>query len=465
MNMSNNAMVTRDGGEIATAQAVQAKACGIEPTVDMNPVLLKTMSDSTCQAILLGKPFATVKAGELGRWRGELLQAIEGALDRLRKEYDVLVIEGAGSPAEINLKETDLANMVVARMAEAQVLLIGDIERGGVFAQLVGTLDLLEPQERNRVAGFLINKFRGELSLLAPGIEWLRKRTGKPTFGVVPFVPDLQIPEEDALGIPKTVSDTFGVRHLKIQVIQYPTISNFTDFDPFRQETELELEFLTRPPANGANPDFLILPGSKSTMADLSWLRRSGFDQYIARCVEKKVEVLGICGGFQMLGEMLYDPSHVESQESAMQGLGMLPVSTLFLPSKVTAQVEGVHLESGEKVRGYEIHTGRLQGARKGKPIFRITKRSDQMVNEQDGCRIPERKVWGTYLHGLFDEPGFRRHVIATLSEPLALRQAQRERRVEGRPRNADPLDEFAEVVKRSVDWRLLREKIPWLPL
>ncbi len=448
MNMSNNAFVTESGGEIATAQAVQARACGIAPTVEMNPVLLKTMADDVSQVVVLGRPKGVVRAADFKGLREELLEVIRRSLEQLMAVYDFVLIEGAGSPAEVNLQETDLANMAVARMAQAPVILVADIERGGVFAQMIGTLELLKPEDRSRIVGFIINKFRGDPGMLESGITWLRERTGIPVLAVIPYVPDLRIPEEDSLGVagkgtvlePSLFSGSSDAQTV-IQILRYPTISNFTDFGPLEQEPDVSVEYLTVAPANGRKPSLLILPGSKSTMADLAWVRQAGLDRHIHRCVEEGVEVAGICGGFQMLGRRITDPSHVESDVSAMDGLGFLPTDTLFLPTKVTQQVKGIHLESGERVAGYEIHCGRLQGMRRGEPIFRLTERAGSPVDERDGCRLPGGAVWGTYLHGIFDEPGFRRWFLGRWGI------------VPGKG-EADPIDRWADIVQRHL-WTL----------
>ncbi len=446
MNMSNNAFVTRAGGEMAVAQASQARACGIEPEVDMNPVLLKTMSDQTCQVIVRGRPIGVFHATELRGIRGRLLEEIQGALRRVMDSYEFVVIEGAGSPAEINLQETDLANMAVARMAGAPVVLAADIERGGVFAQIIGTLELLRPEDRERVKGFVINKFRGDPSLLDSGVKWLEERTGRPVLGVLPFFEGLSVPEEDALAgaLQKSSSGT-GYRvpgtGLRIEIIRYPTLSNFNDFEPLQREPGVEVEYLTAPPGEGAPaPALVILPGSKSTMADLAWLKERGFVPYIERRLREGTEVLGVCGGLQMLGKSIQDPSHVESQTVSMDGLGLLPTDTLFLSSKVTAQVRGIHQESGEKVTGYEIHAGRLNGARRGKGVFRLRERSGAPVDEMDGCAHPELPVWGTYLHGLFDEPGYRRFYLNRLRERAGLPAVDA-----GAEPAVDPYDDLAD--------------------
>ena len=459
MNMSNNAWVTREGGEMAMAQAVQARACGVEPSVEMNPVLLKTMSDHTAQVVVLGKPVGIVAASELRNVRDRLSMAIEQALRGLQESREFLVIEGAGSPAEVNLQETDLANMRVARAADARVVLVADIERGGVFAQIVGTLDLLEPEDRRRVAGLVINKFRGDTALLKEGIRWLEQRTGLPVFGVLPFLPDLRVPEEDSLAdrlAAPPARDPAG-SSLRIQILRYPTMANFTDFDPLHREPGVEIRYLNAPPADRPLPHLLILPGSKSTMADLSWLRRAGLDAHVAACLKQGVEILGICGGFQMMGNRIYDPSRVESSTDTMPGLGLLPTDTLFLSTKITAQVKGIHLESGAPVSGYEIHAGRLQGARRGKAIFRLRERGGAAVDEMDGCRLEDRPVWGTYLHGLFDEPDLRRWLLDRLRERHGLPKPPPISAAE-----TDPYDELADAVGRHLRVDEMLEEAAW---
>ncbi len=452
VNMSNNAWVTREGGEMAVAQASQAWACGLEPTVEMNPVLLKTLSDRKCQIILRGRPLEVAEAIDLKKYRDLLEKAIRDSLEKLRESYEFVVIEGAGSPAEINLRRTDWVNMPVARAAEAPVVLIGDIERGGVFAQLVGTLELLEPEDRERVKGFLINKFRGDLAILQPGLSWLEQRTALPVFGVLPFLEDLSVPEEDGLAdrfqkAPSNGAHSAGA--LRVEVVRYPTISNFTDFDPLHREPGVEIRYLHEPPRGGEEaPHLLILPGSKSTMADLTWLRRVGLDRYVTECLQKGAEILGICGGFQMMGERIYDPSHVESAISDMAGLGLMPTGTLFLSSKVTAQVKGTDLESGHPIRGYEIHAGRPQGLRRGKPVFRIQERGGAAVDDWDGCRLPDKPVWGTYLHGLFEEELFRRHFLRRLRSRYDLPVPEGE----STPAASDPYDRLAEQVRKHVE-------------
>ncbi len=458
VNMSNNAFVTPSGEEIAYAQAVQAKACGIAPQVEMNPVLLKPTGETTSDLVVLGRSRGVIPVEGYPPLREDLAQVIREALQRLLAHFDAVVLEGAGSPAEVNLKDRDLANMWVAAQVDAPVILVGDIERGGVFAQLVGTLELLSPEDRARVKGFLINKFRGDRQLLEPGCRWLTQRTGIPVLGVIPWVESLGLPQEDSLderledSRPRDRSNASG--SVRIQVIRYPTISNATDLEPLHHEPGVSVEYLTQPP-EGEFPDWVILPGSKNTMSDLSWMRKVGLDRYLASCAQAQVEILGICGGFQMLGERIYDPGHVESPQEVMEGLGLLPTHTLFLSSKVTTQVSGIHLESRHPVRGYEIHMGRLQGAKKGLPVFKISERSGNPVEDWDGCRLPDRPIWGTYLHGLFDQNQFRRHTLSRFRRP-AHRQAS--------PGNSqDPLDRWADLVWSHLDRDAFLKEFPWI--
>lgn len=460
LNMSNNAWVTDEGGEMAVIQAAQAKACGISPTVEMNPILLKPTTDRTSQVIVCGRPRAEVTASEFPRLREELSEAIQDSFKSLCERYDFVVIEGAGSPAEINLSRWDLANMFVARLFQVPVILVGDIERGGVFAQLVGTLELLSAEDRRRIQGFVINKFRGEFELLEPGLRWLENRTGLPVFGVLPYLHDLNLPEEDAVADRLRDASAPSASDLQIQIIRFPTISNFTDFDPLHREPGVAVRYLSQVPREGmARPDLLILPGSKSTMADLTWMRKQGLDRFVHQCVEERVEVLGICGGFQMLGTTIVDPTHVESDCSAMPGLGLLPTSTLFLPTKVTAQVRGIHLASGQPVRGYEIHAGRIQGIGRGEPVFRLQTRGTEPIDEREGCQRSDRNVWGTFLHGLFDEEGFRRTVLERIRGRVQKPSVPVTK--EGHEL-LDPYDRLADVVQAHLDLNRLKQWIPW---
>jgi adenosylcobyric acid synthase len=354
-----------------------------------------------------------MNAREYHEYQPHLIGIIRESLAKLSEQYDIVVIEGAGSPAEINLRPFDIVNMAVARMASAPVMIVGDISLGGVFAWLVGTLELLEEEERSLVKGFVINKFRGDISLLRDGIAFLEAKTGKKVLGVLPFVSDLGVPEED--GIPESKwkqSRPSDNKRLLIQIVLLPHISNSTDFEPLEREPDVDLGYLSRPPRLEERfPDLLILPGSKSTMADLTFVRSSGLADYIYRCHEAGVPILGICGGYQMLGQKLLDPMAVESQTSSMKGLGLLHVETTFEPEKTTAQVRAMSLVHAEEIVAYEIHMGRTTSVSPC-PVFQVVERSGEPVCEFDGSVSENGSVWGTYLHGIFEPPAFSRKML-----------------------------------------------------
>lgn len=447
-NMANNAHVCSDGGEIGRSTAVQARACGIDPSVDMNPVLLKPSTDVAAQVILMGRPVKSMTAQEYQAYRPTLLSLIRGCLFRLQRDHDVIVIEGAGSPAEVNLRESDIVNMKTAEIADAPVVLVGDIDVGGVFAQIVGTLHLLLPAERERVRAFLINKFRGDLAILRPGLDFLERETGRPVLGVVPHYRDIRIPEEDAVPVGK-IGGMVPADRIRIDVVLHPRMSNFTDFDALEAEPDVSLRYLEKP--DGRIPDALILPGTKSTIADLRRLKEAGFAAHVTRCLERGATVVGICGGFQMLGTLIRDPGHVESDSDGEAGLGLLPSVTVFEEEKITAQVSGVHLSSGAEVSGYEIHMGRPERP-SGSPLLRITQRKGQPVSEFDGAEAAGGRVWGTYLHGVFDNPGFRRHFVDALRAARGWPALGTQTPVD----TEAELDKLAAHVRAAVDLELL---------
>jgi adenosylcobyric acid synthase len=445
-----NSFVTPDGGEIGRAQAVQAQAAGVIPAVDMNPIVLKPSNDTDAQVIVLGRPVGTFSAAAYGRDQIPLLRRIvQEAYERLADQYEIVVIEGAGSPAEVNLRDRDLTNMDVAEMADAPVVLVGDIDRGGVFAALIGTLELLDPPERERVQGFIINKFRGDRQLLAPGLDFLVARTGKPVLGVTPFDRNLRLPEEDAL--PESAfanGRRRDVRCLQIGVIALPHLSNFTDFDPLTAEPDVNL-FYVRDPEEVRLADYLILPGSKSTVEDLVFLRKMGLAQAITQAAREEKVVVGICGGYQMLGVVIADPDHVESTQDQVRGLGLLQVTTRFQKEKITHQVRATCLRSGEEVRGYEIHHGISFPMDGTTPAFEILERSGQAVRVHDGACDGSGKIWGSNIHGLFDNDGFRSQFL----------EGVRARRGLPHPVSARPewnleheLDRWADLVRTHLD-------------
>ena len=403
-NMALNSGVTRDGLEMGRAQIVQAEAAMIEPDVRMNPILLKPSSDVGSQVIVNGVAIAQMSAKEYFSYKTRLIPDILAAYRSLAAEYDVLVIEGAGSPAEINLRENDIVNMGLAELVDAPVLLTGDIDRGGVFAQLYGTVALLEPAERARVRGLIVNKFRGDAGLLTSGLRRIEALTGVPVLGVVPWL-RVDIDDEDSLA-PRLTAKTGGGA-VDIAVIRLPHISNFTDFAPLAAHPTLSVRYVERLRELGA-PDMVILPGTKSTMADLLWLRQSGLEAAIARLAAGDTPVLGVCGGYQMLGEELRDPDGVEGQLPRARGMGLLPCVTDFAPQKtltrVRATASGGALD-GAAIEGYEIHMGVT--ASQGEPFCVLES------GAPDGCRAGS--VWGTYLHGIFDSGAVTEKLAAWL--------------------------------------------------
>jgi adenosylcobyric acid synthase len=357
-NMSNNAAVCA-GGEIGRAQAAQAEACGLEPTVDMNPVLLKPDSESGCQVVIGGRARFHMNAMEHERYRAQAWPEIMNSYQRLARDFDLIVIEGAGGAAEINLRHRDLVNWAVAEMTGAPVVIVGDIDKGGVFASLFGTVELLSPSDRARVKGFIINKFRGDPRLLKDGLQMLEQRTGLPVLGVLPYLHGLRIPQEDGAVLDATPRPSAARRDLNAGVVRFPRISNYTDFAPLEDEPDVAVHYLSDP-AQAPELDVLMLPGSKNTVADLRWLRQAGWENYLARHLRRGAWVVGICGGYQMLGRRIVDRHGVESQVPEVTGLGLLEVETSFETGKVTARVSASHLASGLALSGYEIHAGRV---------------------------------------------------------------------------------------------------------
>ncbi|MDS1029028.1 cobyric acid synthase [Bacillota bacterium LX-D] len=426
-NMALNSFVTKDGGEMGRAQVVQAQAAGLDPAVEMNPVLLKPTGNASSQVIILGKPIGNIGAKDYHmNFNTTALGVIQDCLDKFNEQFDVIVIEGAGSPVEVNLKPRDIANMKIAKMADAPVLLVADIDRGGAIASIVGTLELLDPDERDRVAGIIVNKFRGDIDLLKPAIDFIEEKTGKPVLGVVPYFKDFSIPDEDSVALEEQKSHPTEKQadQLDIVVVRLPRISNFTDFDPLGQELDVNLRYLGEHDVLG-KPDLIIIPGSKNTIEDMCYLEETGIATAIKQAVQDGVPVIGICGGFQILGEWLHDPHHTETKRDSKEGLGLLAMETFFEPEKITTLVEaevygsGTFLSScqGQKVTGYEIHMGRTTLKQELHPAFLLKKRGDQVCSEYDGAVSPDGNILGTYLHGIFDNDLFRREVLNILRQ------------------------------------------------
>jgi len=457
-NMSNNSFVTPEGGEIGRAQAVQAAACKLPPHVDMNPILLKPEAEARSQVVVLGKATEAMSARDYYRRKPELRPVTLAALERLRAQYDVVVIEGAGSPAEINLRSVDLVNMGLAREVGAPVLLVGDIDRGGVFAHLYGTLELLEPADRALVRGFVINKFRGDKTILDPGIKAIVAKAGAPCLGVVPWVPNHGLPEEDSVALTARGDlQRSAEAVLDIAVLKLPRISNFTDFEPLQAEPGVALRYVEHAGELGS-PDVIVIPGTKSTIADLWFLRDAGFAVALRRHARGGRLVFGVCGGLQMLGTAIYDPLGVESNEPEAEGLGLLPLETTFEREKTTVEAEGVVLAApgllspvrGVPVVGYEIHAGQSRLTGEAGPLLRLTRRAGWPVDTVDGLINPEGTVAGTYLHGLFDSDPFRRAFLQALADRKGVVLPTETAATPGD--EVDVLDRMAGVLRQHLD-------------
>ncbi|MFN3739803.1 MAG: cobyric acid synthase [Thermodesulfovibrionales bacterium] len=467
-NMALNSFITKDGGEIGRAQALQAEAARIEPTVDMNPVLLKASGERGCQVIVHGKVFGHYEARQYYSLKESLWPYVKDSFDRLSEEYDLVIIEGAGSPAEINLMDSDIVNMRMAKYAKAPVLLVGDIDRGGVFASLYGTLKLLGHESRY-IKALVINKFRGDIEILKPGLNILEKKTGRSVIGVIPYMKDTGLPEEDSLWFESLRRDHLhaqGFRpYIKVVVLRLRYISNFTDFDPLFYEPDLELIY-SRNPSDIENADIVIVPGTKNTVKDLLSLKEDSLDQSLKRAYEKGVTIIGICGGYQILGKRIYDPFGVESHHKEVSGIGLLNIETVFDYAKITSQVEAefntrdLLLEPSNAraihelpLHGYEIHMGNSKGEIS---LFRINRVSHGVESLLDGSI--NGNCWGTYIHGLFENDHFRRAIINSARikkglEPLNFTYSYR-----------DLKDQMIESVSRTVEksldmsfiWRLI---------
>ncbi|MEO1351165.1 MAG: cobyric acid synthase CobQ [Cyanobacteria bacterium J06635_15] len=419
-NMALNAYVTATGAEIGYAQALQAWAAGVPPQVEMNPILLKPQGDMTSQVVLKGRAIGRTNAAEYyDKFFDVGWQAIQDALTRLGQDFDLVVCEGAGSPAEINLKHRDLTNMRVAQHLDAPTILIADIDRGGVFAHIIGTLELLDPDERALIKGIVINKFRGQRELLQSGIDWLEERTGIPVLGVLPWM-DQVFPAEDSLSLMSREPDR-GSGEVTVAVIRLPRISNFTDFDPLEAEPSVRVKYVSSREGLGY-PDAIILPGSKTAIADLIALQRSGLAEEIQNYAAAGGTVMGICGGFQIMGDLLADPEGIEGHEGRFKGLGLLPLRTVITTQKVARQRNATsqYPQEGLPIVGYEIHQGRTQlSSTKDDPD---TPNYHSLFDDRSlGVVDESMSIWGTYLHGIFDNGAWRRAWLNHLRQQRGL--------------------------------------------
>ena len=502
-NMALNSFVTKDGKEIGRAQVAQAEAAGIDPVVEMNPILLKPTGDCGSQVILMGKPIGNMTAKEYYQKKAGFVSIIKDAYDKLRSKFDIIVIEGAGSPAEINLKDGDIVNMGMAEMASAPVLLVTDIDRGGAFAWVVGTLELLTTSERDRVKGIVFNKFRGDKSILKPGLDMLESRINKPVVGVIPYIHNLGVDDEDSVSLefnnkftqyrdenlpfsppceggeigvvikskstPLDIeqlygndTDITGNGFVDIVVIKLPRISNFTDFNTLTHEKDVKVRFVDKA-ENIGKPDLLIIPGTKNTIGDLTFLKERGIFGEIIELSRQGTMTIGICGGYQMLGKQINDPHHVESSKDSIQGLGLLETVTTFAREKQTYQVKARMLEHGHlfpvdnELVGYEIHMGETthNGHNSVRPFARITERAGEMVDILDGCVSVNGNVMGTYIHGIFDNDEFRSKLIDYLRLKKGLKPSN------GRCADFKTIkelryNELADIVRRNINMNLV---------
>jgi adenosylcobyric acid synthase len=454
-NMSLNSYVTPEGGEIGRAQAVQAQACDINPHTDMNPVLLKPNSDTGSQVIVQGMAVGNMSAYEYDAYKPTAFEKIRESYDRLRQAYEFIVIEGAGSISEINLKKNDIANLKIASMARCPVILVADIDRGGVFAQIIGTIELLEPMERSCIKGIIINKFRGDVDILKPGIDFIEQRTGVPVLGILPWFADISLPAEDSVALgqrSKVISIMAGLKKIHVGVLKLPRISNFTDFDQLQNEPDVLLSYVEMPDQL-MGLDVLIIPGSKSTIADLYFLMERGLYDAIR---DFKGHIAGICGGFQMLGTAVLDPDGVESAIKEAQGLDLLPSTTVLLLEKETHQALAYLDEAGLMVApdcngvmtGYEIHMGVTKLDKGVRPFSRIFRRGDTSVLIEDGAVSCDGRIFGTYLHGLFENSLFREIYLNS----IRLEKGMQLRRGTQKQPQHDPFNQLAEQFEKHLD-------------
>lgn len=439
-NMALNSAVTEDGGEIGRAQALQAYACGLAPHTDFNPVLLKPTTDRKAQVIIQGKLAADLDAKDYHAYKPRAMGAVLDSWKHLTQKFEAVLVEGAGSPAEINLRDRDIANMGFAEAVDCPVILVADIDRGGVFAHLVGTLDLLSPSEQARVKGFVINRFRGDIGLLEPGLRWLEERTGKPVLGVLPYLHGLFLDAEDAIAGGQETSEQI---RLKVIAPAYPRVSNHNDLDPLRLHPEVDFQWVgpnaTVPPA-----DLIVLPGSKAVRADLDWLRAQGWDKAIERHLRYGGKVIGVCGGFQMLGKQLHDPQGLEGSAGSSPGLGWLDIDTTLAAEKQLHNVQGyLCLPGTPAMTGYEIHLGISSGPDLQRPLVTLNDR------RQDGARSADEQIAGTYCHGLFDQP-------EALSALLSWAGCAGAAEVDFVARREADLNRLADAVEQHLDWKVV---------
>ncbi len=447
-NMSLNSYITLDGKEMGRAQVLQAYAAGLEPEVYMNPILLKPTTDKNCQIIFNGEVYGYSNAKEYHNLKVKFKDDLKSAFEKLENQFDIIVMEGAGSPAEINLRDNDIVNMGMAELIDAPVLLVGDIDKGGVFASLLGTIMLLSDSEKDRVKGTIINKFRGDISLLKPGVDSLEELTHRDCLGVVPYF-KLDLEDEDgAVDLNKSITDK-----IDIAIIRLPHISNFTDFDALSIEPDVSVRYVETV-TEFKTPDLVIIPGTKNTLGDLEYLKKSGLYNKI-REYEVNGKIIGICGGYQMLGKILEDPYGVETTLESMEGLDILPIKTVFEEKKITTRVNGIiakdliNNDTPLSIYGYEIHMGKTTILDEGKSLININKSNNEEANHLDGVVNNKRNVMGTYIHGIFDGVEFRQHIINELRRDKGIEEKVSMAYEHLREKE---LDKLADLVRASID-------------
>lgn len=407
-NMALNSFITKKGFEMGRAQVVQAEAAGIDPDVRMNPVLLKPTSDRKSQVVFMGKVLKDMDAVDYHEFKQELLPKIKEVYQELDQEYDAIILEGAGSPAEINLNERDIVNMGMARLVDAPVILVADIDKGGVFASIYGTIELMPEEDRKRIKGVLINKFRGDVALLQSGIDMIEELTQVPVLGVVPYA-DIDIDSEDSVALSSKGRSFNQEKDLDVAIITLKRISNFTDFHSLEIQPDVSVRYVM-PGDEIGNPDLLILPGSKNTIEDMQVLQDSGIVDQIRQCADQGIRIFGICGGFQLLGKKISDPNHVESELDEIEGLGLLDIATQMQGTKRTTQVQAEH--EGQILEGYEIHMGETEISDSLTPFSRIILQNGEETSRYDGAVSPDKRIQGTYLHGVFDNSQWTRDYL-----------------------------------------------------
>ncbi len=474
-NMSNNSYITMDGKEMGRAQVAQAEAAGLRPSVEMNPILLKPTGNNGSQVITMGRPLRHMTAGEYYQNKNMMLDIAKQAYARLKGQYDIIVIEGAGSPSEINLKDSDIVNMKIAETADAPVLLVTDIERGGAFAWVVGTLELLDSDERERVCGVIINKFRGDMKILQSGVNMLENRIDKPVLGVIPYFNDIKIDDEDSVCLENNGYKSQFVNSgnskpekapIDIVVVRLPRISNFTDFDILKREKDVRLRFVDNVKSFG-KPDLIILPGTKNTIGDLKTIKENGIADIIINFAKEGTMVIGICGGYQMLGNEIIDPENAESDISQINGLGLLNAITFFKPEKDTYQIKARMYSRNNifndikcDMTGYEIHMGETKLLNGLSPFLRIIERSGKGISMVDGAVSNNGNVIGTYVHGILDNDEFRLGLINYLRKNKGISPLLRDELITAKREKEEQYDRLADLVRKHIKMDMIYKLI-----